>query len=84
MGVAHVIGTNPIFRSVFSGGPRSSRIAAVASLIGNTDASAAAIADPPIMPMKERRPMSLCPKTDLTTALSTALSIIPSVVDRSI
>src|SRR6056297_436447 len=83
IGVAQVIGTKPMFRSVFSGGPRLSRIAALAASMGKTDARAAAIVEPPIMPMNERRPMSLYQKTDRMIALSTARSIMPSEVERS-
>jgi len=59
IGVAQVIGTKPMFRSVFSGVPRLSRIAALALSIGKTEASAAATVPPPSMPMNDRRPMSL-------------------------
>jgi hypothetical protein len=79
IGVAQVIGTKPMFRSVFSGLPSVSSSAAFALSIGKTDASAAAAAPPPTRPMKERRLISECPKTERTIALSIARSIISSL-----
>ena len=76
IGVAQVIGTKPMLRSVFSGVPSVSSRAALAASIGKTDARIDAMAPPPIIPMKERRWMSFCPKTERTTALSMARSSI--------
>ncbi len=79
IGVAQVIGTKPMFRSVFSGLPSVSSSAAFALSIGKIEASAAAAVPPPTSPMKERRLISEWPKTDRTIALSIARSIISSL-----
>ncbi len=56
IGVAQVIGMNPILRSRFSSGPGLSCASARAAPIGNTDASTAPAVAAPTRSMNARRP----------------------------
>src|SRR5215470_10146454 len=71
IGVAHVIGMNPILRSRFSGGPGLSCAIAFATAIGNTEASAAVAVVEPTAARNARRPCSP-PNTARSTARSAA------------
>jgi len=75
IGVAHVMGMNPILRSFFSGVPSLAWASALAAWSGKTSARAAAAAPAPTTLRKSRRSSKTACRTERSTRRSITASV---------